>query len=222
MIKRIFGAANAVVAGSFGVIVLLGYFIPAINPFRFILLQWAVILAGIAVMIGIGNLASVHLQKIRGRHPGWPYSIILLLFLIITVILSVAPMVLSQLTGLLPRAAALQSGADVVQYIMLNGVMLPVEISLMAVLAVTLLYASVRLLRVRSDLTSIIFLVSAVIVLLGIGPMPFFGQLTFVRDWLSPLLATGGARGILIGVALGTLTTGLRILFGADRPYGGD
>ena len=34
-------------------------------------------------------------------------------------------------------------------------------------------------------------------------------------------VASGGARGILIGVALGTLTTGLRILFGADRPYGG-
>jgi hypothetical protein len=25
----------------------------------------------------------------------------------------------------------------------------------------------------------------------------------------------------LIGVALGALTTGLRVLFGADRPYGG-
>jgi len=30
----------------------------------------------------------------------------------------------------------------------------------------------------------------------------------------------GGARGLLIGVALGTLLTGLRILFGIDRPYG--
>jgi len=36
------------------------------------------------------------------------------------------------------------------------------------------------------------------------------------------VFAAGGARGILLGVALGTLTTGLRILFGADRPYGGD
>jgi len=31
----------------------------------------------------------------------------------------------------------------------------------------------------------------------------------------------GGARGILIGVALGSLLTGLRVLFGFDRPYGG-
>jgi len=26
----------------------------------------------------------------------------------------------------------------------------------------------------------------------------------------------------LIGIALGTLLTGLRVLFGADRPYGGN
>jgi hypothetical protein len=34
-------------------------------------------------------------------------------------------------------------------------------------------------------------------------------------------LPVAGARGILLGVALGSLTTGLRILIGADRPYSG-
>jgi hypothetical protein len=51
-----------------------------------------------------------------------------------------------------------------------------------------------------------------------------FGEITplndFIRPWIQQVLALGGARGILIGVALGTLTTGLRVLFGADRPYG--
>jgi hypothetical protein len=42
-----------------------------------------------------------------------------------------------------------------------------------------------------------------------------------IRMFISQRLASAGARGILIGVALGTLTTGLRILFGSDRPYGG-
>jgi hypothetical protein len=28
-----------------------------------------------------------------------------------------------------------------------------------------------------------------------------------------------GARGILLGVALGTVATGLRVLLGIDRPY---
>jgi hypothetical protein len=43
-----------------------------------------------------------------------------------------------------------------------------------------------------------------------------------IRPFIAQVLAAAGARGILLGVALGTLTTGLRILFGVDRPYGGN
>jgi hypothetical protein len=210
-VKRIFPTINAVVAISVGLIVLLGYFVPAVNPFRFILLQWAVILAGVAVIIGIGNLFSVHLQKIRARRPGSVNSVILLVFMLITMIFSLLPF--------------WDSAWEPFQKMMLDGIMIPAEISLMAVLAVTLLYASVRLLRIRADWASILFLAITLIILLGLGPLPYIGQLPFISDKLRPLvsgvLATGGARGILIGVALGTLTTGLRILFGADRPYGG-
>jgi len=42
-----------------------------------------------------------------------------------------------------------------------------------------------------------------------------------VRPFIAQVMAASGARGLLLGVALGTLTTGLRILFGADRPFGG-
>jgi hypothetical protein len=35
------------------------------------------------------------------------------------------------------------------------------------------------------------------------------------------VFSTGGARGLLIGIALGVLLTGLRVIFGVDRPYGG-
>jgi hypothetical protein len=45
---------------------------------------------------------------------------------------------------------------------------------------------------------------------------------TLIYPWVTQVLALGGARGILIGVALGALTTGLRVLFGVDRPYGGN
>jgi hypothetical protein len=51
------------------------------------------------------------------------------------------------------------------------------------------------------------------------------GEIPVLSDWISPWLtyglAAGGARGLLLGVALGALTTGLRALFALDRPYGG-
>ena len=207
--KRFFAASNAIIAISAGVVVLLGYFIntPAVSGFRLILLQWSLILAGVAVLVGILNLFSVHLQKIRERQPGFINSVVLLFFLLLTAIVSLP-------TILFPMQA-----------VILNGILIPVEISLMAVLAVTLVYTSLRILRVRPGLNSIIFLVTALLILVGTGPLPFIGQIPFISDWLRPLisnnLVTGGARGILIGVALGTLTTGLRILAGVDRPYGG-
>jgi hypothetical protein len=102
----------------------------------------------------------------------------------------------------------------------------------MAVLAVTLVYASIRLLRERTDVKSIVFIVTALLVLSGaislpvlLGiPLPRIGSediLTFISKGISQVLAVGGARGLLIGIALGVLTTGLRVLLGADRPYGG-
>jgi hypothetical protein len=60
--------------------------------------------------------------------------------------------------------------------------------------------------------------------LLASATLPFgeIGALNdFLRPWFQHVLAMGGARGILLGVALGTLTTGLRVLFGVERPYGG-
>lgn len=208
--KRFFSALNAVIAVSAGIIVLLGYFIdlPTFSGFRAILMGWAVILAGVATLIGIWNLFSVHLQKIGERKPGYINSVLLLFFLLLTIVAGLAP-------ALLPLQAS-----------MLNGILIPSEISLLAVLAVTLVYASLQLLRTRPSLTSILFILTAVLILLGTLALPYIGPIPFISDWLRPFisnnLASGGARGILIGVALGTLTTGLRILLGIDRPYGGN
>ena len=100
----------------------------------------------------------------------------------------------------------------------------PTEAALMGLLTISLLYAAIRLLRRRADMMGIIFLVTATLLFLGSATLPF-GDIpiigTLVRPWVNQILALGGARGILIGVSLGTLTTGLRVLFGIDRPYGG-
>jgi hypothetical protein len=104
-----------------------------------------------------------------------------------------------------------------------DAVIVPVEATLMAVLAVTLIYASVRLLRRRVDVMSVLFLLVALMTLLLLMPTPigpFPGDQFFLQ--VIGMFSRGGARGLLIGIALGTLLTGLRVLFGADRPYGGN
>ena len=44
-------------------------------------------------------------------------------------------------------------------------------------------------------------------------------QLPAIKDWVFDVPMLAGMRGILLGVALGTLATGLRVLLGVDRPY---
>jgi hypothetical protein len=108
--------------------------------------------------------------------------------------------------------------------VVMDGVIIPVEAALMGLLTISLLYAAIRLLRRRTDITTIVFLVVAALIMLGSATLPYINIPAFgiLSRWIMQVLALGGARGILIGVALGTLTTGLRVLFGADRPYGGN
>ena len=203
---KLFAPAIAI---AVGLLVLMGYFLPndTLIGVRIIIIQWAVILAGAAVFVGVINLLSVHLKKIQRKEKGQVYSLLLMASLLITLVLG---MILGTDTPIMQN--------------IFNAVILPVESSLLAIMAVTLIYAGIRLLRHRNDLMAMIFLFFALIAMLGAAPLPFF-EIPFmddlIRPWVVGVLATSGARGILLGVALGTLLTGLRILIGADRPYGG-
>ncbi len=200
---RIVTAAFAIAAG---LIVVLGYFFPEqLAGLRLVLLDWAIIIAGVAVLVGIFNLAAVQMEKIRARQRGGPYGAFLVISLIVTFGLGLV---------LGPENPLMRLAVD--------AIIVPVEASLMALLAVTLIYASIRLLRRRVDLLSVVFLAVAVLFLILIMPTPF-GPLPgnqALLDFLG-MFSSGGARGLLIGIALGTLLTGLRVLFGVDRPYGG-
>jgi hypothetical protein len=204
---RVVTAAFAIAAG---VIVLLGYFFPdQLGPLRILLLDWAVVIAGMAVLVGIYNLAAVHMEKFRAGQKGGAYGVLLVVSLLITFFLGVF---------LGPQNQYMQ--------LAMNAIVVPVEASLMAILAVTLIYASIRLLRRRVDVMSVVFLIVAVIFLVLLIPTPFGPILgdqgtQALIDFLG-MFSGGGARGLLIGIALGTLLTGLRVLFGADRPYGGN
>jgi hypothetical protein len=203
--KNLVSTSIAILAG---LIVLVGYFfeIPILMEIRAQILNWAVILAAMLVFIGVLNLISVNNTHIRTRKKG-VYGFILIISLLIT----------------LGLGLFFKPGHPVMNFIFYSF-QLPVEKSLLALLAVTLLVASVRLLRKKTDLFSIIFLGTALLILLAtvpnpFGELPFFGDL--VRPFVAQVLAAAGARGILLGIALATLTTGLRILLGADKPYGG-
>jgi len=196
-----------VLAIASGVIVLLGYFYPveSLLGLRLQLTNWAMVIAAMAVLVGIVNLVSVQMEKIRTRQKGAAYGGILVLSLIVTF------------------GFGLVFGPDdVFMRAVVNAVIVPIEASLMAILAVTLIYASIRLFRRRMDVTSVVFVVIALISLIVVIPTSFGSGIgDSIRQFIG-MFSSGGARGLLLGIALGTLLTGLRVIFGVDRPYGGN
>ena len=190
-----------------GVIVLLGYFLPFLSGLRETFLGWAVILGAVLLLVGVIQLARVHLKKFSGQQDGAWYSLVLILSLGLTLIVALA---------------GYWIGDTRLMMWLFNYVQVPIETSLMAILAVVLAYAVIRMLSRRMNLFSTVFIVTVLLVLIGTVSIPGLGTniLGGFRDWIVSVAATAGARGILLGVALGTIATGLRVLMGADRPYG--
>ncbi len=193
-------------------IILLGYFIPIplFTNLRALFLGWAVVLAAVAALIAILNLVfGVHWNKMRGLPDGKRdlYSPFLILSFLLTAGVGFA-------SG--PSSPAFQQ--------LVINIQVPVEASLMAVLAVSLGYASLRLLQRRKGLMGIVFVISSIVFLVMLsGFLSIGSSVPVLRELFSAIqvLPLAGARGILLGVSLGALTTGLRILIGADRPYSG-
>jgi hypothetical protein len=200
------GLISAAVAIGIGFLLLLSLLVPGLEELRTRVLNWAVLLAAVALVMGLVNLFQLHLANVRNRERTL-YSALLLVGMLVTFGITLWE----------------GSGAVLPSWIFAN-IQFPVETSLMAVLAVTLTLAAARLLQQRNDRMSIVFVVTLFILLLSSGPL--FGlELPFLTRTVGPyitnFISVGALRGLLIGVALGTVATALRILIGADRPYSG-
>jgi hypothetical protein len=204
-LRNVFFAAIAI---AFGLVVLTGYFVdePTVIALREIVLRWSVILAAVALLVGLWNLAAVHWGRFSSGKPGGIYSLITLAAMLATILI-----------------AGVFGPTSVWAMWIFNYIQSPVEMSLMALLAVTLVYALSRLLTRRLTLFSLVFVVSALVLLAAAALTAFMEVpgLAEMRAWILQVWVTGGARGILLGVAIGTIAVGVRILVGAERPYGG-
>jgi len=201
--------AFAIVAIVVGATALLGYFIqiPFLQELRSTILNWALILTAVMLLVGILNLLLVHLKKIRTEEKNAIYSLFLVIALAVTFII------------------ALVFGTDSPWSVFIyDHILLPVETSLVALLAVVLVYAVARMFWRGITLFNLIF-AATVLFMLAVPAllswMPELSFLSIVHNLITQILAFAGSRAILMGVSLGVIATGLRVLIGADRPYEG-
>jgi hypothetical protein len=199
-----------------GWIVLAGYLMPDLTPalagLRDGLLRGAVVVAAFAFILGVFNILHVHSRQVLRRRPGWPYSLVLLLALVI----GMTPGILETTQKMTKRDLPI---VDVAGDLVFDHAIRPLGASLAALLAFTLALAAFRLLRTRHSAATLLFLVVVGVVLLGSTPLVGLEWLADIRDWIVNVPGMAGARGLLLGVALGTLITGVRMFLTIERPY---
>ena len=186
---------------------------PASNAVNVELTAWASIFFAVAFLLGIGNLVRISLKQISTRHPDWPYKAILLVALFGYLII-----------GLLEIHGGLRSelGDNVYRDWIYERFFKPLQATMFALLAFYIASAAFRAFRARS-LEATLLLSAGALVMLGQVPLPFAPEAgTFfarVQGFLMAYINGAGQKAIIMGAALGTLATGLRIVLGLERSY---
>ncbi len=189
-----------------GIVMIVQFFIP--HPVSLesanVIYKWVIALMAFALVLAIGNLIRHHGFKIQKRKEGWPYSIV-------TLVGMFGMAMVGLVWGVAPDS--------LYQRIFLN-VLAPLGGTMFALLAYYMASAAYRSFRARS-LEATLLLVSAFIVMIGFMP---FGQYVHPQfpafaEWIMRVPNMASQRGILLGVAFGSIATALKIILGIERSW---
>lgn len=197
------------IALAVGILVLVSLFTtyPLLDGIGAYLVNVAVIIAAFALFLGVLNVLRVHARRVREGQKGRFYSFVLLAAMLLVIALGLPP-IPDQPSG---------PSQPIVAWIFQN-IQLPIQASLSALLVFFLVTATLRLLTVR-NVESAVMLLVVLLVLAGQVTLGLLPLLPEIRDWILNVPAMAGVRGILLGVGLGAVLTGVRLLLGVERPY---
>jgi len=211
-----------------GIVFAISYFIPhwpfgeAENIFG----DWISIVSAFAIWLGMINLAQVSLIKVARKSEGWQYGLIIIISMAVMLVVGFTTVYHAIQTGTSHRAAG--TGFKWIY----DYVFAPLSATMFSMLAFFVASASYRAFRARS-LEATLLLVTAFFVMagrvplfdpiiawLGITDFPFFSK---IADWVMTYPNAAGQRAIMIGIALGIMSSSLRIILGIERSHvGGD
>ena len=203
-----------------GIFMLVQFFIPhpAFVSIYKEILNWARVIGVFAVVIGVGTLIRLHYMRIARRSPGWNYSIIVFVGLAVTAT-----------TGII-------GGTRGTWFVWIyNNINVPLDATMFSLLAFFMASAAYRSFRART-VDATLLLAAAIIVMFGrvpigdflwqhIAPQSMVARAPFlsenVVEWIMSVPNMAARRGIMIGAALGAISTALKIILGVERSYFG-
>ena len=205
------------IAGVCGLIVLVDY-IGGGGGFAVVattLIDWAAIITAVALLLGIFSVIGSHLGRLRHRSTDAGYSVVLLFGMVAVIVAGL----FFPLPGGGGRLQLPSSLAELPIRIFFRAVYEPLAASLLALLAFFSLSAALRALRRGSGEATVIIVVAALVLIVQLPPVAVLPGLGVAAQWLNDYVALAGARGLLIGAAIGAFVAGIRVLLGFDTPY---
>ncbi|MBC8478307.1 MAG: hypothetical protein ISR91_03915 [Candidatus Delongbacteria bacterium] len=178
--------------------------IPHVDQITEILTNGGMVIAAFTYILGVMNILQVNANRIK-HHQDRPYKWTLLVGFVLMILLGFT------------------WGIDVdspFQW-MYNTFYVPLQATMFSLLAFYIASAAFRAFRARS-VEATLLLVAAVLVMLGrvpIGEEWIWSRLPDISNWIMDYPNMAGKRAILIGAALGAISTGLRVIIGMERSY---
>lgn len=202
------------------------YFSEAAEPISTELQSWAIIMTALASVLGVVNVARINLLKMSRKEEDWPYSILLIGGMIVMIVLGTLLPMLRSIFGIesaMPLGAFNASGVNAGTWFsqFFNHLFVPMQATMFSLLAYFIASAAFRAFRVRS-LDATLLAVTAVVVMLGrvpIGDAMSDGFLPALSDWIMNVPNLAAKRAIMIGAALGAISTGLKVIMGIERNF---
>lgn len=200
-----------------GIIYVVQFFVPH-RPFsgmQDLLTDWVTIIAAFAIWLGALNLMKVSGDKVYRKEKGAVYALIII----------VSFLLMSVIGFFFSGGARFQDPGTPFDW-MYNNVYNPLSATMFAMLAFYVASASYRAFRARNREATLLLL-AGFLVMLGRVPvgdaitgfLPEGYRLSNLSDWIMNVPNKAGQRAIMIGIALGTVSTSLRLILGIERSH---
>jgi hypothetical protein len=210
-----------IITAVVGVVFVVQYFIPhtPFNRFQELFSDWFFIIAACAIWLGALNLLKLSIISIQKKRRDWQYAVI--------IVVSWFTMAIAGILG----GRDFQTPGTGFTWLY-DNIYTPLSATMFAILAFFVASASYRAFRAR-NIQATLLLVAGFLVMMGrvLFDDLLFGSigegikpLSEISDFIMNYPNLAGQRAIMIGIALGTVSTALRIILGIERSYlgGGD
>ena len=173
--------------------------LPLLRPIAIVIYEWGILLSAFALLLGVINVAWVHVRQVLAGNPGWQQSLALVVMLAVVLVTG-----LFSVTGV--RSPLVE--------LLFDAIIAPGQATLFALLAFFMAAAAYRYLRIGRP--GGIWLLTGVLLVFAVQ-MPIAHTLlptAFANliDWVVDVPAMSALRGALLGSSFALVIIAIRFL----------